>query len=168
MYRIPILFCISSSLRGRILSSSIRGQGRRITRIRPIFVEALPAFGEIRDGELWISHKRRAMNLRCPCGCGDLTVLSIIPSRWHVYFDGKTVSLKGPTGGSIWTSAACGSHYFIRNNEVVWSHSIDPSLRAAYEEDERARMTGAPLSRSTRRSRAGRIWLGLWTRVRRK
>ena len=56
---------------------------------RPIFVEVLPGFEVIEDGELWISHKHRTVNLRCPCGCGELTVLTLHPSRWHVYFDGK-------------------------------------------------------------------------------
>lgn len=137
-------------------------------KFRPIFVDAMPPLDAIKDGELWISHKRRTINLRCPCGCGCLTILSVIPSRWHVYFDGKTVSLKGPTGGSIWTSSDCGSHYLIRNNEVVWLDSIDPSLQADYEQAERARMIGAPVNRSTRRSRIGHIWQRLWTRVRRK
>ena len=63
-------------------------------KLRPIFVEVLPELDAIKDGELWISHKHRTVNLRCPCGCGDLTVLSLHPSRWHVHFDGKSVSLK--------------------------------------------------------------------------
>ena len=68
-------------------------------KLRPIFVDVLPKFDTIKADELWISHKHRTVNLRCPCGCGDLTVLSLHPSRWHVHFDGKSVSLKGPTGG---------------------------------------------------------------------
>ena len=68
-------------------------------KLRPVFVDVLPDFDAIKAGELWISHKYRTVNLRCPCGCGDLTVLSLHPSRWHVHFDGKSVSLDGPTGG---------------------------------------------------------------------
>ena len=67
-------------------------------KLRPIFVDVLPEFAAIKAGELWISHKHRTVNLRCPCGCGDLTVLSLHPSRWHVHFDGKSVSLDGPDG----------------------------------------------------------------------
>ena len=44
------------------------------------------------------------------------------------------MSLKGPAGGSIWTSSDCGNHYFIRNNEVVWSYPINPGRRADYED----------------------------------
>ena len=46
-------------------------------KLRPIFVDVLPEFDTIKAGELWISHKYRTVNLRCPCGCGDLTVLSL-------------------------------------------------------------------------------------------
>ena len=38
--------------------------------LHPIFVEVMPTFDSIKDGELWISHKHRTVNLRCPCGCG--------------------------------------------------------------------------------------------------
>ena len=48
-------------------------------KLRPIFVEVLPEFDVIKAGEVWISHKHRTVNLRCPCGCGDLTVLSLHP-----------------------------------------------------------------------------------------
>ena len=126
--------------------------------LRPIFVEVMPPFDAIKGGELWISHKHRTVNLRCPCGCGELTVLTLHPSRWHVYFDGKSVSLKGPTGGSVWASSGCGSHYFIRNNAVVWSHRIDPGRRADYENAERDRMVGAPPPRQTSGSLLRRVW----------
>ena len=93
-------------------------------KLRPIFVEVLPDFGLVKVGELWISHKHRTINLRCPCGCGDLTVLSLHPSRWHVHFDGKSVSLDGATGGSVWAHSGCGSHYFIKKNTVIWANKI--------------------------------------------
>ena len=112
-------------------------------KLRPIFVELLPDPQAIKDGELWISHKHRTMNLRCPCGCGDLTVLSLHPSRWHVCFDGKTVSLGGPTGGSVWANSGCGSHYLIRNNTVIWAGRISPDLHDEYERLERARLTAS-------------------------
>ena len=93
-------------------------------KLRPIFIEVLPEFDAIKDGELWISHKHRTINLRCPCGCGELTVLTLHPSRWHVCFDGKSVSLDGPTGGSVWAVSGCGSHYLIRKNTVIWQERI--------------------------------------------
>ena len=119
--------------------------------LRPLFVEVLPDFDTIKAGEIWISLRHRTVNLRCPCGCGDLTVLSLHPSRWHVHFDGKSVSLEGPTGGSVWANSGCGSHYFIRNNAVIWAGSIDPDRHAEYEDIERKRLiTSQPWSRRLR------------------
>ena len=135
-------------------------------KLRPIFVEVLPKFDAIKDGELWISHKHRTMNLRCPCGCGELTVLTLHPSRWHVCFDGKSVSLDGPTGGSVWAVSGCGSHYIIRRNNVIWRERIDPDRHSEYAEVERDRMLGLISSRQTLRSRLRRLWrslsLGSW------
>lgn len=108
--------------------------------LRPIFVEEMPDFSAIKEGDLWISHKYRTVNLRCPCGCGHLTVLSLHPSRWHILFTGKAVSLYGPTGGSIWANSGCGSHYLIRNNVVEWAEEIEPSRHEEYTEKELARM----------------------------
>ena len=130
-------------------------------KLRPIFVDVLPEFDTIKAGEIWISHKHRTVNLRCPCGCGDLTVLSLHPSRWHVHFDGKSVSLDGPTGGSVWAYSGCGSHYLIRNNAVIWAERIDPSRHSEYADVERARLLGSKPSRQTLRSRLGRVWRSL-------
>ena len=35
-------------------------------RLRPFFVDVLPDFDAIKAGELWISHRYRTVNLRCP------------------------------------------------------------------------------------------------------
>ena len=123
-------------------------------KLRPIFVDVLPDFCAIKVGDIWISHKYRTVNLRCPCGCGSLTVLSLHPSRWHVHFDGKSVSLYGPTGGSVWANSGCGSHYFIKNNAVIWGPKIDPSLHSEYSRVERTRLIA-----SHRRVGAWRSWL---------
>ncbi len=135
-------------------------------KLHPIFVEIMPDFDAIKDGELWISHKHRTINLRCPYGCGELTVLSLHPSRWHVYFDGKSVSLDGPTGGSVWARSCCGSHYKILNNIVIWLEGIDPGRHSEYADGERTRMLGSTSNGQTLRSWLRRIWhvmsLGSW------
>ena len=127
-------------------------------RLRPFFVETLPAFEDIEAGQIWISHKHRTVNLRCPCGCQDLTVLTLHPSRWHVHFDGKTVSLNGPTGGSVWANSGCGSHYFIRKNEVIWLDAIDPGHHAEYADVELTRMVAQSPSRQTGLAWLERAW----------
>ena len=130
-------------------------------KLRPIFVDEMPEFDAIKIGDIWISHKLRTINLRCPCGRGHLTVLTIHPSRWHVHFDGKSVSLKGPTGGSVWASSGCGKHYLIRNNEVIWKDSIDPHRHSEYAEVEQSRMLGSSSNRQTLGSRLRRLWRGI-------
>ena len=137
-------------------------------KLRPIFVEVLPDFDVIKACELWISRKYRTINLRCPCGCGDLTVLSLHPSRRHVHFDGKSVSLDGPTGGSVWANSGCGSHYFMRNNAVIWAGRIDPGRHSEYANVEPVRLLGSKPSRQTLRSRLGRVWRGMALGRRRK
>ena len=129
--------------------------------LRPIFAEVMPPFDSIKDGELWISHKHRTINLRCPCRCGELTVLSLHPSRWHVHFDGKSVSLDGPTGGSVWAYSGCGSHYVIRKNTVIWRDRINPGRHSEYSDIEWARMLGSTSRRQILRSRLRSVWRGL-------
>ena len=131
----------------------MRDELRRLPAVKfhPIFVEVMPPFDLIKDGELWISHKHRTVNLRCPCGCGELTVLSLHPSRWHVHFDGKSVSLDGLTGGSVWANSGCGSHYLIRSNVVIWLDRVDPLRHSEYARVERDRMLGSTSSHKTLR-----------------
>lgn len=136
-------------------------------RLRPIFVEALPGFDSIGEGELWISHKHRTINLRCPCSCGELTVLSIHPSRWHVCFDGKAVTLDGPTGGSVWAVSGCGSHYAIRDSIVVWLEDIDSELEPRYAEAELDRLLDSVSRVGRIRSRMRQIWAKPWFGLRR-
>ena len=135
-------------------------------KLRPIFADVLPDFDTINAGEIWLSLKHRTVNLRCPCGCGDLTVLSLHPTRWHVYFDGKSVSLESPTGGSIWANSGCGSHYFIRNNAVIWLDGIDPDRHAEYEDIERKRLIASQPRRRWFRSWVSAVlrcrWLWRW------
>ena len=136
---------------------------RTPAKLRPIFVEVLPELDEIKAGELWITHKHRTVNLRCPCGCGDLTVLSLHPSRWHVRYDGKSISLDGPTGGSVWANSGCGSHYLIKENAVIWLDRIDPSRHSEYADIERDRLLGSKPSRQAFRSWLADLWRGLWS-----
>ena len=72
-------------------------------KLRPIFVEVLPEFDAIKTGELWITHKHRTVNLRCPCGCGELTGAVPPPQsmarslRWEVGLPRRSLQA-GPFG----------------------------------------------------------------------
>ncbi len=137
-------------------------------RFRPVFVDVLPEFDLIKDGEIWITPKLRTVNLRCPCGCGGLTVLSLHPSRWHLFFDGKSVSIEGHGEGSVWSNSGCGSHYLIRKNDVIWLDRIEPRRHAEYAKNELRRMITSTPSRQTLGSRIRQVWRILSMRIRRK
>ncbi len=82
---------------------------------------------DIEQGVLYISMKYKTSIHRCPCGCGEKVVLPILPDRWHMYTDGKEVTLT-PSVGNF--SYPCKSHYFIRNNKVEWvENEPKPSKR---------------------------------------
>jgi hypothetical protein len=59
--------------------------------------------------------------IKCPCGCGDLIHIDLMGSHtpsWTCQFEkDKTVSFSP----SLWVdSSKCGSHFWIRNNRVLW------------------------------------------------
>lgn len=113
-----------------------------IKELAPEFFVVLPDVAMIRDGTLYISMKYRTVNLRCPCGCGGLTTISLHPTRWTLVFDGRHVSVIGPedSPGSMWNpQLKCGSHYLIRKNRVVPCTTLPQSLRKRYEQMEVAR-----------------------------
>lgn len=56
----------------------------------------------------------------CPCGCGELVQLNLLPDsrpRWSAerHPDG-TVSVSP----SVWRTAGCRSHFFLRRGLVEW------------------------------------------------
>lgn len=108
-----------------------------VERFQYKFVNLLPPADEIRSGTIWICAKYRTINLRCPCGCGRLVVLSLHPTRWQLLFNGKTVTLYD----SIWTSPpGCGSHYYIRESKVLEAEEISKGLKSSYEQKEAYRL----------------------------
>lgn len=60
------------------------------------------------------------VELACPCGCKDKIVLpvnSFTEPRWKI----KVVNKKTPTlSPSIWRSAGCKSHFFLRQGRIEW------------------------------------------------
>jgi len=79
------------------------------------FVEHIPE--EISTGILYISTTYGTAIHKCCCGCNNDVVTPFSPTDWKLTFDGETVSLSPSIGN--W-SFKCKSHYFLRNNRVVW------------------------------------------------
>lgn len=87
----------------------------RQTQIRPEFVTFAPAV--LAPGVLYISMEYATTLHACCCGCGNKVVTPLAPRRWHLTYDGKTISLEPSIGN--W-SFPCQSHYWIENNAVIW------------------------------------------------
>lgn len=79
------------------------------------FVEFVPPILE--DMTIYISIPYATAVHKCCCGCGNLVVTPLDPTDWTLIFDGKTISLDPSIGN--W-SFKCQSHYWIRNNNVLW------------------------------------------------
>jgi hypothetical protein len=83
------------------------------------FVEYIPS--EIEDNILYISIEYDVAKHKCACGCGTDIVTTLSPARWKLTYDGETVSLSPSIGN--WNHE-CKSHYFIRNDKIVWAGPI--------------------------------------------
>lgn len=95
------------------------------------FVDEIPT--QLEEGRLYISIRYRTASHLCACGCGSKVVTPIKPAKWHLIFDGDTVSL-WPSIGS-W-QLPCRSHYVIRRNRIVWAKPwTEARIRKGREED---------------------------------
>ena len=115
----------------------------KVKELTPLFLSVLPPTSEIKEGLLYVSMEHRTINLRCPCGCGGFTSISLHPTRWSLVFDGSHVSIVGPQGsvGSVWNpQLGCGSHYVIRRNTVIPCRRLGRTLRQGYFRREQLAM----------------------------
>jgi hypothetical protein len=58
--------------------------------------------------------------LRCPCGCGEVIMLSLNQKRrprWRVMIDAQGLPTVEP---SVRQTAGCYSHFWIRRGKVEW------------------------------------------------
>jgi hypothetical protein len=73
-------------------------------------------------GQIFIVGERNAkwVVLECPCRCGDRIDVNLMTSRkphWTLAVSERGVTLSP----SLWVpKEKCGSHFFVRNNRVVW------------------------------------------------
>ncbi len=80
------------------------------------FVEYVPR--ELKAGVVYVSIPFATVIHKCCCGCGQQVVTPLAPSQWTLSYDGKSVSLHPSIGN--W-NFPCRSHYWIRQNKVVWA-----------------------------------------------
>lgn len=95
-----------------------------IYQILPKFVDEMPE--KICEGNLYISLCYNAVIHKCPCGCGELVSTPLDKKYgWIMQYDGDTVSLSPSVGNGVYK---CKSHYFIRENQIVWLPVMDDSV----------------------------------------
>ena len=97
------------------------------------FVEFIPR--ELEANAIYVSIPYATAIHNCCCGCGNRVVTPLSPADWKLIFDGRSVSLEPSIGN--W-SFPCRSHYWIRNNRVVWSDEwTDEEVAAVRRKDAR-------------------------------
>ena len=97
------------------------------------FVDNIPE--KIEEGVLYVSIPYETAIHKCCCGCGNEVVTPISPTDWILTFNGQSITLS-PSIGS-W-SLKCKSHYFIRENKVVWSTSFSEEKIKKVRRDDNA------------------------------
>jgi hypothetical protein len=98
------------------------------------FVEFIPR--ELEANTIYVSIPYATAIHNCCCGCGNRVVTPLSPADWKLIFDGRTISLEPSIGN--WRYP-CRSHYWIRNNRVVWSDDwSDEEIAAGRRRDTRA------------------------------
>jgi hypothetical protein len=80
------------------------------------FIELIP--DKLEDGIIYISNRYSTAVHKCCCGCQEEVVTPLSPTDWKLIFNGKSISLYPSIGN--W-SFNCKSHYWIRNNRVIWA-----------------------------------------------
>lgn len=89
------------------------------TSLSVINVEFIPH--DLEEGFIYVSNKYHTAVHLCPCGCGNEVVtpvnIDINGIGWEMVQSNESVTLKPSIYSKI---LPCKSHYFIRNNLIVW------------------------------------------------
>ncbi|MEO8390684.1 DUF6527 family protein [Polaromonas sp.] len=93
------------------------------TAVNHQFVRVVP--DKLQEGVLYVSIEYATVVHKCMCGCGKEVAMPISPTDWCLTFDGDSISLDPSVGN--W-SFPCRSHYWIRNNQVLWCDDMPQSL----------------------------------------
>jgi hypothetical protein len=98
------------------------------------FLEFIPR--DLEPNTVYVSIRYATAIHTCCCGCGNRVVTPFSPADWRLVFDGRSISLEPSIGN--W-SFPCRSHYWIRNNRVIWYDDwSDHKINAASKRDTHA------------------------------
>jgi Family of unknown function (DUF6527) len=92
---------------------------KRNIPIKHEFVEFIPEV--LSPGVVYVSIPYATAAHICFCGCGQKVVTPLSRQGWSVTFDGESVTLH-PSVGNY--ALPCQSHYFIRDDQVVWARRL--------------------------------------------
>jgi Family of unknown function (DUF6527) len=137
------------------------------------FVEFIPE--HLKESTIYVSIRFATASHLCCCGCGSKVVTPLRPTDWKLIFDGKTISLDPSIGN--W-SFACQSHYWIRNNTVLWAATWSKDkIDAARAHDSRAEdkyfvavecADDLPSPQKSRTERPAQTKEGFWRKLKKK
>jgi hypothetical protein len=88
----------------------------RAHSVKPAYVEFIPK--TLESGVLYISKKYRTASHLCCCGCGTKIVTPLRETEYSLTDHGELVSMSPSIGN--WNHP-CQSHYWIKDNQVVWA-----------------------------------------------
>jgi hypothetical protein len=105
--------------------------------VRPEYVESIPR--ELADGVLYVSRKYGTASHRCCCGCGTKIVTPLRETEYTLTERSGAVSLSPSIGN--WNHP-CQSHYWITDNQVVWTGKMTQAqIRAGRAHDDALKQT---------------------------
>lgn len=84
--------------------------------ITPQYVSNIPE--KLDEGMLYICERYHIAAHKCCCGCGQEVITPLTPADWLIKNDNNFITLFPSIGN--W-SFKCQSHYWIKQNKVVWS-----------------------------------------------
>lgn len=115
--------------------SKQRRSDRPAVTLVPCFVQSIPKEAdEIKDGYLYICLRYNMIVHRCPCGCNGLSEIGLNRRTRTFIYDGVGVTLEPSVGAR---ALPCRSHYWIRDNQVLWSAPLTMEDDIWYERKRR-------------------------------
>lgn len=82
--------------------------------------EFMPDCCDMEPGQIYVSDEYKCAKHLCPCGCGEIVVMTLDPHvGWTYDYDAASGTISfHPSVGNF--NFPCQSHYYIHDNVVRW------------------------------------------------
>jgi hypothetical protein len=105
----------------------------KVKQFSLVRVRSIPPI--LKEGHLYVSLKFLTSCHLCPCGCGSKVVTPLGRGYWNITLKLFSATLTPSIGN--WT-LPCRSHYFIKNNKVIWAGQMsDTEIKLNREHDSK-------------------------------